>query len=608
MLRLKEDEICLCLDADGVAKGPSEGLFRRDTRYLAAYHWDFGPAQPLLCATHEDRLHQHLARVGPDRGQAVALVRALHMRADGFEDVWRIENTSQEPQDVEARLTVEADFRDLFAAIIRQSPAERPAERIVGPQGVTLSGTASDGIAMAVELAFSEPAEELHWRWTLAPGEQRQLTLRLTARADDDPPARAALPSYARWRQGFGETMARADHQRALDRAIDDVRLLLFTTASGMYPAAGMPWFVTVFGRDALITGMMLARQQPDLLRGVLRHLAAHQGRVVDPFREEEPGKILHEMRAGELSRIGRIPFGRYYGSVDSTPLFLMALAELVAATGDHAMLLELQPAWEAALGWLEQRSDDGDGLLSFAPSGSGLTVQSWKDSGDSMNHADGRPAPAPLSVAEVQGYAYAAFRAAAGFYLHLGARDRAAALDARAARLAEAFHRRFWLEEKGIYAMAIDAQGEPLAVLSSDPGHLLWTGIVPSAVAPRLVATLMGPELWSGWGLRTLGCNERRFNAVSYHNGSVWPHDTALFAWGLHRHGFAAELHKVGHALFDLAAALPDHRLPELVAGAPRIAGLPPTRYTHACFPQAWAAASLPLLARLMSDLPQDA
>jgi glycogen debranching enzyme len=231
--------------------------------------------------------------------------------------------------------------------------------------------------------------------------------------------------------------------------------------------------------------------------------------------------------------------------------------------------------------------------------------VQSWKDSGDSMNHADGQPAPAPLSVAEVQGYAFAAFRAAAGFCRHLGQTDRAAALDARADRLAAAFHRRYWLEKLGTYAMAIDAHGVPLAVLSSDPGHLLWTGIGPELIAPRLVATLMGPELWSGWGLRTLGSNEARFNAASYHNGSVWPHDTALFAWGLHRYGFARELHTVGQALFDLAAALPDYRLSELVAGSARVHGLAPTRYAHACYPQAWAAASLPLLARLMADLP---
>ncbi len=605
MLRLKEDETCLCLDADGAARAAHDGVFRRDTRYLSAYHWDFGAVQPLLCASQRGRLHQHLAKVGPNRAQALALVRTLTMRPDGFDDVWTFENTSSEPQTLEATLEVEGDFRDIFATVVRTSLPDPVIACEQGSQHLLLTATASDGMGMAVELAFSEPADGQAWHWTLAPGECRQLTVAVSLRADDDPVGNLPLPDHDAWRAPFTQRMVHPDHQRALDRAIDDVRLLLFSTPHGPYPAAGMPWFVTVFGRDALITGMMLARQQPGLLLAVLRHLAAHQGRTVDPFREEEPGRILHEMRAGELSRTARIPFGRYYGSVDSTPLFLMALAELVAATGDHSPVLELQPAWEAALAWLEQRSDDGDGLLSFAPSGSGLTVQSWKDSGDSMNHADGRPAPAPLSVAEVQGYAFAAFRAAAGFYRQLGNPARATALEARASQLAEAFHRRYWLDALGTYAMAIDAQGMPLAVLSSDPGHLLWTGIVPPDIAPRLVETLMGPALWSGWGLRTLGSTERRYNPVSYHNGSVWPHDTALFAWGLHRYGFAGPLHTVGRALFDLAVALPDHRLPELVAGSPRIEGLPPTRYTHACYPQAWAAASLPLLARLMAEMP---
>ena len=243
------------------------------------------------------------------------------------------------------------------------------------------------------------------------------------------------------------------------------------------------------------------------------------------------------------------------------------------------------------------------DGLVAFAPSGSGLAIQSWKDSADSMNHVDGSAAPTPLAVAEVQGYAFAAFRAAAGFYRTLGEPAAAADNDARAERLASAFHHRFWIEELSTYAMAIDAAGKPLAVLSSDPGHLLWSGIVPEAVAPRLAATLLGEALWSGWGLRTLGRDEVRYNPVSYHNGSVWPHDTAIFAWGLSRYGFHAELRQVATALFDLADARADHRLPELVAGTDRVMGLPPTEYTHACYPQAWAAASLPLLAHLLQQ-----
>jgi glycogen debranching enzyme len=287
--------------------------------------------------------------------------------------------------------------------------------------------------------------------------------------------------------------------------------------------------------------------------------------------------------------------------------LFLMALDEHWGATGSDALLRELRPAWEAAVEWLasHQQVQGGDdaGLIAFQPSGSGLLVQSWKDSNDSMVHADGSQALPPLAVAEVQGYAFAAFGAVAGFCEALGDTARAAAYRERARLLGEVFDRRFWLDDLGTYAMALDGSQQPLRVLSSDPGHLLWCGIVPAERAARLVGTLMSPALWSGWGLRTLGSSERAFNPASYHNGSVWPHDTALFAAGLAGYGFHDELRVVTQGLFDLAASQPLGRLPELVSGHTREPGLGPVLYTHACRPQAWAAAALPFLARLRNQ-----
>lgn len=605
MVRLKEDETYISLSADGSAAGDRDGLFRRDTRYLRTYAWSFGAVTPLLTATDRGTLHQHFARVGADRGQAVSFIRQLTMRSNGFDDCWTVRNTSAEPQDIALSLDVVGDFRDLFASLIQNDSIVRPEVKETRvPTRLTMDSTASDGIRLSASLAFSEAAaERAWWAWRLAPGEQRSLTVAVTLTADDDGAISAILPSYDEWRSGFTAKLSNPIHARALTQAIDDLRMLLLTTPHGLYPAAGMPWFVNVFGRDALITGMMLLDAQPGVLRDVLRLLAAEQGREVNPFREEEPGKILHEMRSGELSRTGRIPFGRYYGSVDSTALFVMGIAAAAKHESDRGLIDELRPAWEAAIGWLAEHQGDDGGLVSFAPSGSGLTIQSWKDSADSMNHADGRPAESPLSVAEVQGYTFAAFRSVASFYRDLGDDEQAREYEARATRLAEEFHSRFWIDELSTYAMAIDGKGDPLAVLSSDPGHLLWSGIVPVEIAPRLVATLMGEALWSGWGLRTLGMTEVRFNPVSYHNGSVWPHDTALFAWGLSRYGFDAEMRVVAQALFDLADAQPDHRLPELIAGCARVASLPPTAYTHACYPQSWAAASLPLLARLLAD-----
>jgi glycogen debranching enzyme len=259
-----------------------------------------------------------------------------------------------------------------------------------------------------------------------------------------------------------------------------------------------------------------------------------------------------------------------------------------------------MQTSLEAALGWLLAQVDGPSGLLRFEASGSGLTVQSWKDSHDSMNHADGTPAPQPLAVAEVQGYAFSAFHAAAAVLAMLGADEaRQSELRGKADRLKDAFHRQYWLPELQTYAMALDRDMQPLAVLSSDPGHLLWSGIVPDDVAGQLVATMLGEALWSGWGLRTLGSGEQRYAPSSYHNGSIWPHDTAIFAMGLARYGFTEEYRKVRAALFEMAMNLPDHRIPELISGHPREEGLGPVQYGHASSPQAWSAASLIMLAR---------
>lgn len=610
---LKENETCVVLDADGACGAKAAGIYRRDTRYLADYSWSVaGPglqSQVLQCDTHEGTLVQCMA-LKRDLGVVALLERRLTVRSDGFDDRWQVTLHSAEPASITLTLTVAGDGRDLFAVFSERAQAllalgmkQRHESR-----SLHLERVAADGVVMRVHIAGVAP--DMRWTLDMAPGQQRVLEVSTTLSASDDPAIAGELPPYAAWRAKHTTRLAQRGEQAVLDRAVDDLRMLMLSTPHGLYPAAGMPHFVTVFGRDALITSMQLLPTWPEVAEGVLRYLAAHQGRVVDAFREEEPGKILHEVRRGELSRTGRVPFGRYYGSVDSTPLFLMTLAEHRRTTGSDALINELRPAWEAAAEWLASHQQSavgtegfGDGLIAFKPSGSGLLVQSWKDSSESMVHADGRRAMPPLAVAEVQGYAYAAFGAVADFCDALGDTARATVYRERARLLAEVFNQRFWLDDLGTYAMALDGAQAPLRVLSSDPGHLLWCGIVPRERAARLVRTLMGPALWSGWGLRTLGSTEQAFNPVSYHNGSVWPHDTALFAAGLARYGFFAELQLVTQALFDLAASQPLGRLPELVSGHTREPGLGPVLYTHACRPQAWAAASLPFLARLRAD-----
>lgn len=599
MVLLKENETYIVLDANGATTARSAGVYRRDTRLLSDYFWDIDSTQVLQTDTHEGSLIQTVAFKHEITTVAV-LRRVLKVRANGFDDSWTVKNMSQTQRVVRLKLNVEGDGRDLFAVHSEKAAGLMPSGMTsnYSSNTLTLSRTASDGVQLHV--AISGVPEELSWNLELQPGEEQQIAVTVTLMASDDPTVDQALPSYANWRVANPHRPVQHRDQQILDRSIDDIRMLMMTTAYGLYPAAGMPHFVTIFGRDALITSMMLLPHWPGVAKGVLQYLAAHQGTEVDSFREEEPGKILHEMRRGELSRTNRVPFGRYYGSVDSTPLFLMALDAYTKQTSDNSLLISLRPQWELAAKWLAENHAVESGLIAFKPSGTGLMVQSWKDSSESMVHADGSLAKAPLAVAEVQGYAYSAFLAVAGFLISVGEADRASEFEMRAKSLAIKFDEKFWLDDLGTYAMAIDGDNMPLRVLSSDPGHLLWCGIVPKERVQRLVQTLMGEDLWSGWGLRTLGANSVSFNPVSYHNGSVWPHDTALFAAGLARYGFKKELDVVASAMFDLAASQSNFRLPELISGQAREVGLGPVQYTHACRPQAWAAASLSFLLHL--------
>jgi glycogen debranching enzyme len=405
---------------------------------------------------------------------------------------------------------------------------------------------------------------------------------------------RAPVSSFV-WQPRFKGELS-ADEQLVLNQAVADVASLMLHTDTGRTVAAGVPNYVVPFGRDSIITAWLLLDVDPDLSRSVLSYLAARQGRETNDFNDEEPGKILHEHRESELSRIGELPFRTYYGSADSTPLFLVLMGDYVARTGDIRFAQEMEPNWRAALRWIEQYSDRR-GLINFRQrsDGKGIIIQSWKDSPDSMSYSDGRLGRGPLAVAEVQGYVFAAYKAAAGLMAFCGASDdERRELLLKADRLAHTFDAAFWMPQHDNYALAIDADDQQLDVNSSDSGHLLWSGIVPRERADRLITRLFEPDLWSGYGLRTLSAREKRYNPLSYHNGSVWPHDTALFAAGLKRHGAQAGFNRVREALTALATISGDKRLPELVGGYPREGDVPPLPYIESCRPQAWSAAAL--------------
>ncbi|MEX2540970.1 MAG: glycogen debranching N-terminal domain-containing protein [Trueperaceae bacterium] len=618
-IALKENYTFLVTDAAGQVAGGERGLYDRDTRFLCRYRWSFAPEMQtlLLHSPRPDRLLVHHALLGHHQ-QFVAVRREVELESAGLHDRLLIENSGREARELTIELEFGSDFADLFE-VRGWSHLDRSIVQQVAESSVRLGYRARDGLDLAVELYFTVAPDRLEagkasFRMTLEPGDERLLEVEVRL---STPLERSfARPGYPEWRQRFGGLAIPPGRKPVVTRAIDDLRALLLFTENGPVPAAGIPWFVAAFGRDALLTAAMMLPQAPEVAEGTLRYLAARQGTRFDSFGAEAPGKIMHELRFGELARTGEVPHSPYYGTVDATPLFVVLLERLWRATGDLAPVLELQPQWTAALDWMQGAADpDGDGFLEFsaAEPGQGLTVQSWKDSADSMSHADGSLAAGALAVAEVQGYAYEAYRAAAAFHLALGDESESRRWQATAERLRAHFHTAFWLDHLGTYALALDGAKRPLAVHNSDAGQLLWSGVVPEEVAPRLVATLFSDENWSGWGFRTLGSNENRYNPVSYHNGSVWPHDSALIAAGLARYGFSREARTVAEALLDLAASQSDLRLPELVGGYPRTyndsvpsgsvgAGLePPVPYPVACRPQAWdAAAVLSLLSLL--------
>ena len=355
-----------------------------------------------------------------------------------------------------------------------------------------------------------------------------------------------------------------------LCRSMSDIYMLITSTPQGPYPYAGIPWYSTTFGRDGLITAMQMLWLDPRIAQGVLRRLAAYQAKTDDPASDAQPGKILHEMRNGEMAALGEVPFGLYYGSVDATPLFVILAGLYVERTGDDATLAELWPALEAALAWIDGAGDpDGDGFIEYyRATERGLANQGWKDSQDAIFHADGRLAEGPIALAEVQGYVYYAKRLAARCASRLGLRGRAERLSAEADQLAEHFDAAFWCPQIEMYALALDGNKEQCRVRSSNAGQVLFTGIAKPDRAKTVAQLLMRNQFFSGWGIRTIATTEARYNPMSYHNGSVWPHDNALIALGMARYGLHDPLERLFKGLFDAATYMDMRRLPELFCG----------------------------------------
>ena len=394
-----------------------------------------------------------------------------------------------------------------------------------------------------------------------------------------------------------------------LDRSFSDVHMMMVGNPEIDYPYAGVPWFSTVFGRDGIITALECLWLNPRIARGVLQYLATTQAQDLDSEAEAEPGKIVHETRHGEMAALGEIPFRRYYGSVDATPLFIILAGAFYNRTGDLDLVRALWPHIELALSWIDVYGDrDGDGFVEYRrQSEKGLIQQGWKDSNDSVFHADGSLAEAPIALCEVQAYVYGAKKAAAALASSMGDKTRAQHLESEAAALQEEFERKFWCEDLSTYALALDRDKQPCRVRSSNPGHCLFAGIATPEHANRVAHTLFGEDCFSGWGVRTVSSNERKYNPISYHNGSVWPHDSAMFAAGLARYGFTQRAGELFDSLFEASGFFEMNRLPELICGLHRRSGEGPTLYPVACSPQAWSAGAAFMLLKATLGLSID-
>ncbi|HWP58961.1 MAG TPA: glycogen debranching N-terminal domain-containing protein [Candidatus Acidoferrales bacterium] len=611
------------------------GFFHRDTRYLSRFELRIAGETPYLLNsyTSNEGAQLRINLSNPDfysGGDVIRLPRnslqiernwALGGDATLFHKVI-VRNYTLLPLQIPLDFMFGVDFADLFEVRgLRRKRRGEHDEPVVDENCVRFSYRGLDQVRRVTDVVF-EPrpvgldATRAWFLLPLNPGEELALEVRITG-GSDTPDLKAAQAPLR-----FDEALAlrraeiatlsagwspiRASNELMdglLSRSAADLTAIIRYAPEGAFMQAGIPWFATLFGRDSLITALFALPFNPAIAVGTLKTLASLQGSEVSRRRDEEPGKIVHEIRGGEMAATGEVPFGRYYGSVDSTPLFLWLLGRYVATTADLGLAAKLWPNVERALEWIERWGDrDGDLYVEYLrETPRGLANQGWKDSFDAISHADGTLARPPIALCEVQGYVYAAYQSIADVARRLGHVNLADRLEERAAALRAAFARDFWLDGERTVALALDADKKPCRVMTSNAGHCLATGLLDRDRALAVAERLLAEEMFTGWGVRTLSAGERRYNPMSYHNGSVWPHDNALVAAGLARFGLRQSVLTILEGLLDASVHLHTGSLPELFCGFPRDVRLGPVPYPVACHPQAWSAASVFMLVQGM-------
>jgi glycogen debranching enzyme len=604
--------------------GGVHGVFHRDTRVLSKFALDVDGYRPFVLSN--GKLAPHAARfftaLGTQPGHGISIQRRRIVGDDLLEDI-TIQSHRAEDARLVLRLGFAADFADLFEV---KSGTEPPvsSSQDHGSDGSTIrfrNGRA--GLDLSTVVSFSRPpmldGADATFQLDLAPRGTWHLRVRVgwndgasiadrhpsiedVSRSDAlDEPERGASRDFTRWVESFPVLRTGSDTLRLMyRRTIEDLAALRLTMRVDdrmlELPAAGMPWFMAVFGRDSLITAYEALPFVPTLAAGTLRALAAVQGKQVDHFRDEEPGKILHEIRSGPLTVSGQLPYDPYYGSVDATPLWLILLSEYERWTGDVDLVRELWENALQALEWIDARlSSSTTGFLEYRTrSTAGLVNQGWKDSGDGIRFHDGTIPEPPIALVEVQGYVFDAWKRLGDLAERVaGDHELSRELREKAAQLGRRFQEHFWLEDRGgFYGLGLAGDGRRIDAMTSNMGHLLWSGLVPPDRVGRVVDDLFTAAMWSGWGVRTMSTDDAGYDPIGYHVGSVWPHDNALIAEGLGRVGRLDRARQIAHAMID-AAAYEDAALPEVFAGYDRDETLFPVPYPTASSPQAWATAS---------------
>ena len=637
---LEGSTFCICDELGDLGGWPTSGLFAEDTRYLSMLKLTVNGQRPLLLSS--DKVNYFSAafylRNPPAGGLEQDEVSIIRERLVGqaMQDRLVVQNQSMRAIAFELSLEVACDFADIFAVKDwdfalgdpeNAQPLPPPAPVRYEEDGNQFILVDESGFPAHTQVILSRPGQlagegEITYRIELEPRERWDLGIDVVPAPDGE----RVVPRYAERR--FGDELARVreslaawelrvpqlraswdDLGASFARSVSDLASLRMRGADGVgkLPAAGMPWFMTVFGRDTIITCLQTLLFGPELAVTALHALRDLQSSVDDPVRDAEPGKIVHEVRSGKAARAWH---SAYYGTVDATPLYLILLSEVWRWTDDAGLVHEFRESAIQALDWIAQRGDlDGDGFVEYLKrSPRGLDNQSWKDSFDSQRFADGRLAEPPIASCEVQGYVYDAKRRTAELAREVW-RDRELAdrLEREADELYRRFNESFWIDERnGYYALALDGDKKPVDSLCSNVGHLLWSGIVPPERVDAVADQLMGDSLWSGWGVRTMSTNDRAYNPLAYHNGTVWPHDNSLIAWGLARNARWPEAHRIIRQMVTAGEHF-DYQLPEVFAGLPRAETRFPIAYPTAARPQAWAAGTPVLLLQLLLGLEPD-